>query len=100
MTDISALTTNDLTRLDAAKKRSPNESESELINRVCLDYIFSDEGAVAPSSAFDGLTTGPAFKNELLKWNYEQIIEATEFQGRKIDLVVEPKILIKSGLIP
>ena len=44
MTDISALTTNDLTRLDAAKKRSPNESESELINRVCLDYIFSDEG--------------------------------------------------------
>ena len=63
-------------------------------------YILSDEGKVAPSDAFAGLTTGVAFKNELLKWNYEHVIEATEFQGRKIDLVVEPKILIKSGLIP
>ena len=28
-----------------------------------------------------------------------QQVSATEFQGRKIDLVVEPKIFIKSGLI-
>lgn len=53
--------------------------------------VSSDDGKVAPMSAFDGLTTGIEFKNELLKWNYEQTIEATEFQGRKIDLVVEPK---------
>ena len=36
---------------------------------------------------------------DLLKWNYEQQDTATEFQGRNIDLVVEPKIFIKSGLI-
>lgn len=53
MTDISALTTNDIIRLTDAKRRRPNASESELIKDVCLDYIFSDEGlrgrtAVAP----------------------------------------------------
>jgi hypothetical protein len=62
-------------------------------------YIISDEGVIAPASAFSNLSTGAAFKAELLKWNYQQIATATEFQGRKIDLVVEPKILIKSGLI-
>lgn len=62
-------------------------------------YIIGDDGAKANVSAFAGLNAGSAFKNELLKWNYQQTVEATEFQGRKIDLVVEPKILIKSGLI-
>jgi hypothetical protein len=62
-------------------------------------YIIGDDGSVAPVSAFNGLSSGTAFKSELIKWNYEQVVTATEFQGRKIDLVVEPKILIKSGLI-
>lgn len=62
-------------------------------------YIISDEGKIAPLASFANLTAGAAFKSELLKWNYEQVTTATEFQGRKIDLVVEPKILIKSGLI-
>ena len=35
---------------------------------------------------------GASFKETLLKWNYQQIITASEFQGRKIDLVFEPKI--------
>ncbi len=67
---------------------------------ITNSYIISDEGTIAPASPFNGLTTGTAFKNELLKWNYEHTIEATEFHGRKIDLVVEPRILIESGLIP
>jgi hypothetical protein len=62
-------------------------------------YTISDEGDIAPTSAFAGITTGAGYKQELLKWNYEQVTTATEFNGRKIDLVVEPKILIKSGLI-
>jgi hypothetical protein len=62
-------------------------------------YIISDEGALAPASAFQNVVSGAAYKAELLKWNYQQVASATEFQGRKIDLVVEPKILIKSGLI-
>lgn len=62
-------------------------------------YIISDDGKIGPISAFANVTTGAQYKEELLKWNYEQVTTATEFRGRKIDLVVEPKILIKSGLI-
>lgn len=62
-------------------------------------YIISDEGTLAAANAFAGITSGAAYKQELLKWNYQQVITATEFQGRTIDLVVEPKILIKSGII-
>lgn len=61
--------------------------------------LIDDTGAIAQQSAFSGISTGSQYKGELLKWNYEQIVTATEFQGRKIDLVVEPKIFIKSGLI-
>ncbi|MDD5303522.1 MAG: hypothetical protein PHS14_10490 [Elusimicrobia bacterium] len=40
------------------------------------------------------------FKQTLLGWNFQTIVTACEFGGRKIDLVVEPKIFIQSGLIP
>ncbi|OGR82670.1 MAG: hypothetical protein A2901_04840 [Elusimicrobia bacterium RIFCSPLOWO2_01_FULL_54_10] len=69
-------------------------------------YIISDEGKVAPLSAFASATSGKAYKQELLKWNYEQITRSSAFggqigrnDGRTIDIVVEPKILIKSGII-
>ncbi|MEW6041653.1 MAG: FecR family protein [Elusimicrobiota bacterium] len=65
------------------------------------NYIISDEGKIASTSDFANKTTGVDYKKELLKWNYEQVMTASEFKGpdKKIDLVVEPKILIKSGLI-
>lgn len=63
------------------------------------NYIISDEGKTASKTDFGGITTGAEYKEQLLKWNYEQVITASEFGGRKIDLCVEPKILIKSGLI-
>jgi hypothetical protein len=63
------------------------------------NYIISDEGEIASFSDFDNITSGTAYKSELLKWNYQQVLTASEFNGRKIDLVVEPKIFIKSGLI-
>jgi hypothetical protein len=63
-------------------------------------YIIDDEGKVGKFSDFAGATTGTAFKQKILGWNYEQVITASEFQGRKIDLVVEPRILIQSGLMP
>jgi hypothetical protein len=62
--------------------------------------LIDNEGHTAALTTFDGITTGPEFKNELMKWNYEQQTTASEFEGRKIDLVVEPKIFIESGLIP
>jgi hypothetical protein len=61
--------------------------------------LIDNNGSIAPLSAFDGISSGAQYKGELLKWNYEQQVSASEFQGRKIDLVVEPKIFIKSGLI-
>lgn len=64
------------------------------------NYIISDEGKIAKLSDFSGITSGSAYKTTLLNWNYQQIVTASEFGGRKIDLVVEPKIFIKSGLIP
>ena len=54
-------------------------------------YIISDEGKIASFSDF-GNAARASFKETLLKWNYQQIITASEFQGRKIDLVFEPKI--------
>jgi hypothetical protein len=63
-------------------------------------YIISDDGKVATQTDFSGITSGTGFKQTLLKWNFETIVTASEFNGRKIDLVVEPKIFIQSGLIP
>ncbi|MFA6092087.1 MAG: FecR family protein [Elusimicrobiota bacterium] len=63
-------------------------------------YVIDDNGKVASFSDFSGATGGRSYKDSLLKWNFQQIITASEFQGRKIDLVFEPKILIESGLIP
>ncbi|MBI3012370.1 MAG: hypothetical protein HYY63_01970 [Elusimicrobia bacterium] len=62
-------------------------------------YIFSDEGKLAEISVFANVTSGKAFKEELLKWNYQQITRSSAYADRTIDIVVEPKILIKSGLI-
>lgn len=63
------------------------------------NYIISDNGQIASAASFSGITSGAQYKQELLNWNYEQVITASEFKGRKIDLVIEPKILIKSGLL-
>lgn len=64
------------------------------------NYIISNEGKIAKTSDFAGLTSGTEYKQRLLDWNFQTIVTASEFQGRKIDLAVEPKIFIQSGLIP
>lgn len=53
-------------------------------------YSMDDEGEVASKEGF-----------ELLKYNEELVFTASEFTGpeKKIDLVVEPKIFVDSGLI-
>ncbi|MBI3549383.1 MAG: FecR domain-containing protein [Elusimicrobia bacterium] len=63
------------------------------------NYIISDDGKLAKQSDFAGLSQGPSFLSMLSKYNYQQIITASEFGGRKIDLVFEPKVLIDAGLI-
>lgn len=64
------------------------------------NYIISDEGKIATTADFAGQTSGTQFKSTLLKWNFQTIVTASEFGGRKIDLVVIPKTFIDSGLIP
>ena len=85
--------------------------EAELVHQVIYEsytdgtftkwdnYIIRDDGRIATVSDFKGITTGAQYKQKLLDFNYEQVLTASEFQGRKIDLVVEPRILIQSGLI-
>ena len=64
-------------------------------------YVISDLGKVAKTSDFAATGFGgQAFKTTLLNWNFQTIVTASEFGGRSIDLVVEPKIFIQSGLIP
>ncbi|MFN0118261.1 MAG: FecR domain-containing protein [Elusimicrobiota bacterium] len=63
------------------------------------NYIINDEGKIATRDDFSGLSNGADYRNELMKWNFETVITATEFSGRKIDLCITPKVLIESGLL-
>ncbi|MBI5209455.1 MAG: FecR domain-containing protein [Elusimicrobia bacterium] len=63
------------------------------------NYIISDDGKIAQWSDFAGITGGAEYKQTMLKWNFQTIVTASEFGGRKIDLAVEPRIFIQSGLI-
>jgi hypothetical protein len=70
------------------------------------NHIINDEGKLATVDDFSANTrsTGnearSTLKDQLLGWNFQQIITASEFNGRKIDLVFTPRVLIQSGLIP
>ncbi len=63
------------------------------------NYVIDNDGNTAGLADFAGVTTGPQYMEALLKWNFQQVITSSFFSGRKIDLVVEPKILIQSGLV-
>jgi hypothetical protein len=64
------------------------------------NYLIDDAGKIASPSDFAGYEVGSfTGQQKLMQFNYEQVTTATEFGGRKIDLVVAPKILIQAGLI-
>ncbi len=63
-------------------------------------FVVGDDGRLATTADFGGVTSGQTYLDTLLKYNFEQTISATEFHGRTIDFVVEPKILAKAGLLP
>lgn len=62
------------------------------------NYIIDDEGKVATADKFDGLGSSAEYQSELLNWNYQQKVKATEMQG-DINLVIDPRIGTMSGLI-
>jgi hypothetical protein len=63
------------------------------------NFIIDDEGAVVPASALSGFSNSADYKNKLDGYNYETKVTSTEMEGRHIDLVVDPRIGTKSGLI-
>lgn len=77
------------------------KSSSDIPYEQYDTYIISDEGKMAPRTSFAGLRTGTlGFNQELVKWNYEQVVRSSSFNGRSIDFVAEPRILLRSGLLP
>ncbi len=62
-------------------------------------FVVSDEGRVATKADFSGVTSGQTYKEKLVQHNFQQRITASEFGGRYIDFVVEPKILLKAGVL-
>ncbi|MDD4003622.1 MAG: FecR family protein [Elusimicrobiaceae bacterium] len=63
------------------------------------NYLVDDRGKVATLSDFEGLRGGNEYTQNMLKWNFEQVVTCNLFEGRKIDLVIEPKTLIQSNLL-
>ncbi len=61
-------------------------------------YLFDDEGVLASRSGFAGLSTNAEYKEELLKWNYEQDVVCSEASG-PIHIVFAPEMAIQAGLI-
>jgi uncharacterized protein YlzI (FlbEa/FlbD family) len=55
-------------------------------------YYWIDDNGIVPSRK-DFVSNG------LLNYNQELVFEAKEFEGRTIDLVVEPKIFVDTGII-
>jgi hypothetical protein len=43
---------------------------------------------------------GPVFKAGLARFGFEQVVTASEFNGRSIDLVVAPRALLQAELLP
>ncbi len=63
------------------------------------NFIIADDGSVVPTSTLSGFSDSASYKNKLNLYNYETVVTATEMGGRKIDLVVDPRIGTQSGLI-
>ncbi|MFH1260172.1 MAG: FecR domain-containing protein [Elusimicrobiota bacterium] len=55
-------------------------------------YWINDDGKVATIKEFTNL-------RDLSKWNQELVLTASEFEGRKIDLIISPKVYIESQII-
>jgi hypothetical protein len=62
------------------------------------NYIIDDEGKMATKKDFAGLSNTAAYQKELLKWNYQQKVKASEMKD-EINLVFDPRIGTMSGLI-
>ncbi len=58
-------------------------------------YWINDEGKVATTKELGKYVS----RQDLLKWNQELVLTASEFEGRKIDLIISPKVYVESQII-
>jgi hypothetical protein len=63
------------------------------------NYIIDDAGQIVPTSKLSGFTNSADYKEQLDNYNYQTVVTSTEMEGRHINLVVDPRIGTKSGLI-
>jgi hypothetical protein len=80
-------------------RQRKSESYSDGSTLIFDSSSLNSEGGTVSSGDFPGLS-GTAYQEGLLKFNYQQIISASEFAGRKIDLVIAPQILLQTGRLP
>ncbi|MBI4422517.1 MAG: FecR domain-containing protein [Elusimicrobia bacterium] len=61
-------------------------------------YVLDGEGRVSPKPGASSAGLA-ALGGGLLDHGYEQVLTSSHFAGRKIDLVLEPKLLLQAGLL-
>ena len=61
-------------------------------------YGTGREGAVAAGGALNPFDLA-GYRSRMLGLSYEQVVTSSHFGGRKIDLVVDPKFMVQTGLL-
>jgi hypothetical protein len=80
-------------------RRSVYESFSDGAFIQTDDYSLDGDDGVASTDDFGGTTSGDGYRRRLFDFNLERVVTATEFGGRKIDLLLAPRFMVLSGLI-
>lgn len=62
------------------------------------NYIIDDDGTIMTNADVTGGSSSSTYKDGLEKLNFEMRVSATEFGGRTIDLVIDPRIATQTGL--
>lgn len=63
------------------------------------NYAIDVDGKVVSRSALGDATSGAGYQRGVLDFGYEQVVTSSHFGGRRIDLVVQPRILVQAGLL-
>jgi hypothetical protein len=83
----------------SSARRVVRESYSDGTSIVVDESAVAPEGGTTTGAAF-GATGGDAYRAALLRQGFELTTSAGEFGGRTIDVMVSPRALIETGLLP
>ena len=82
-----------------AMRQSVYESYSDGAFFQTDSFALDGDQGTATSGDFGGIRSGDGFRRRLFDFNLEQTLTASEFSGRKIDLMLGPRFQVLSGLI-